>query len=104
MRIDIDHFSIGQIGDILAVGDDSFGWVTVEISFKWDANTAHPSFDIRVPIEYRRDWTVDQVRAAAWERAVAVVRFLADRPALDDLAGFQSLSDERRRHQGLPEL
>ena len=89
--MELESFSIGPIGQL--VTERRFGWVPVYVSLTDGETGAHPSIEIRVPIQYKGNWTIDQLRAVAFDKAQAVmseVQTLMNQHGMD---GLQKLSE-----------
>ena len=50
--MEFQDFQIGSIGDLLT--EDQFGWIDVYMSFTDQGTNAHPSIEVKVPIQYDR--------------------------------------------------
>ncbi len=90
-------FQIGSIGDLIT--EDKFGWINVWVSFTDEETNAHSSIEVKVPIKYDRDWTLDEVRRLALEKARLVLAAATGLLGEHDLAGLQRLHDEFEAEQ-----
>ena len=90
--MEFNGFTIDSIGDLIT--EDRFGWVSVNISFTDAETNACPFVEIRVPIQYQRDWTLNQVREAAFQKAKQVLAAINVLLAQRDLEGLQQLADD----------
>lgn len=96
MALEFASFDIGPIGDLQpSVG--SFAWVPVYIRFHDTDLDAYPSVEIKVPMKYERSWTIDEVRAAAYEAAKKAIAVTSQLFSNNDMAGMQNLQEEKDR-------
>jgi hypothetical protein len=95
MRFEFNAFAIERVGELYS--DTNFGWVTVSIYLTDSETNAHPNMQIEVPIPFKHDWTLDQIRQAAFEKAGQALEdasFLFKQYGLD---GLQRLQDESQK-------
>ena len=82
---------LGAIGDLQT--EDRFGWVEVVLKFKHPRFEAYPTVSINVPVQYERTWSIEKVRTAAFETAIA---------ALEDVYALINQHGHQLRPEGLP--
>jgi hypothetical protein len=63
----LEEVAFGSIGDKLGLG---FGWSDLHIYFDDTTLKAHPSIEIRVPVAYDDDDSIQTVRQRAYRRAI----------------------------------
>jgi hypothetical protein len=88
------NFGIPTISDLIRDRDGRFAWAEVSIAFADDDCPGFPAIRIRVPVEYDREQTVDQIREVAFERARKVMSAANDLVATNDLHTLQGRSDK----------
>jgi hypothetical protein len=97
MHLEFEGFSIHSIGDLIS--EDRFGWVRIVLQFHTTSPNTKPSFEIRVPVQYERGWTMNQVREASFEKAREVLSAANEHLKKYNLEGLQKLHDEREMEE-----
>ena len=93
--MEFESFQVGPIGDLIRAGGEPFAWVTVGITLPQDGTGAYPDIEIKVPIQYGRDWSVDRIQQAAFAKAKKSIEQALGLFAQHGLEGLQRQNDER---------
>jgi hypothetical protein len=97
MHLEFEGFSIHSIGDLIT--EDRFGWVRIVLQFRTTSPDTKPSLEIRVPVQYERGWTINQVREASFEKVREVLLATNEHMEKYNLEGLQRLHDEREKEE-----
>ena len=54
-----------EITHIAPMGEYGFGWVEVLVGFEDETTGAYPNVSFRLPIAFRDEWTIEQIRNEA---------------------------------------
>lgn len=93
--MEFESFQVGPIGDLIRAGGEPFAWVTVGITLPQDETGAYPDIEIKVPIRYGRDWSVDRIQQVTFEKAKKSIEQALRLFAQHGLEGLQRHNDER---------
>lgn len=93
MKLKFENFGVDQISDLMT--ERQFGWVKLSVGMFDEDTSAYPLIEFRVPIQYQRSSSVDDVRKAAFEAAREVAGFVNSLLSKHDLPAMQQLHDER---------
>lgn len=93
MTVKFREFEIGSIGPL--VTDRQFGWIPITLYFDDLAVGTQPAVEIRITVQYRKDWTLQQIHEAALAKAKTVLEAASDLLAQHDLEELQRPSRAR---------
>ncbi len=99
MSLSLQSFQVSKIGEMRKVGDETFAWAIVYVSFEDTETRAKPSMELEVPIHYEHDWSVERVRQAAYAKTRETLEAATALLDENNLEQVQQLSDEYRNRQ-----
>ena len=71
----LEEVAFGSIGDKAGLG---FGWSDLHIYFEDTALSAHPSIEIRIPVGYADDDSIQVVRQRTFRRALECLQLAVE--------------------------
>lgn len=74
----LEEVAFGSIGDRLEFG---FGWSDMHIYFNDTTLSAHPSIEIRIPVAYGEEDSIQSVRLRTYRRAIECLQLAIDNMA-----------------------
>ena len=95
-------FQISRIGDLLT--NDQFGWVAIDMSFSDDATKAYPDVEVKVPIQYTRNQTIDEIHKAAFGKALLVIQQAAKVLSEEGLENLRERSDQAQKSEAYVDI